>query len=115
MKGKELKRMSRVELIEIIAAQKKRELELEEQLRAAEQLLQERTIKKERAGSIAEAALSLNDVFAAAQAAADDYVQSLQTAWEDIAQSKARAQEECARMLAETEEQCRRMLTEAKS
>lgn len=44
--------------------------ELEEQLR-------QRAIKLDRAGSIAEAALSLNRVFEAAQQAADDYLLSI--------------------------------------
>ncbi len=74
---KELKRMSRGELIEIIAAQKKRELQLEQQLKEAEQQLAERNLKISNAGSIAEAALILSGIFEAAQAAADTYLESV--------------------------------------
>ncbi len=77
MTEKELKKMSRTGLIEIIALQKKRELEPIEQLKNMERQLVEREIKINMAGSIAEAALALNGVFEAAQKAADDYLLSV--------------------------------------
>ncbi len=69
--------MGRRELIEIIFALKKREVELQERLEAAEKQLEDRRIRMAETGSIAEAALALNGVFEAAQAAADAYVQSV--------------------------------------
>ena len=78
MAERELRRMNRMELIEIIYALKQHEEELEQQ--NAKKLcrqLADRTLRLEQVGSIAEAALSLNRVFEAAQAAADQYLESV--------------------------------------
>lgn len=77
MAERELRRMSRTELIEIIYALKQHEEELEQQNAALEQKLADRTLRLEQAGSIAEASLALHRVFEAAQAAADTYVNSV--------------------------------------
>ncbi len=106
MTEKELRRMSRKELIEIIVAQKKSELKLEQRLQRAEHLLADRTVKISNAGSIAEAALALNGVFETAQAAADSYLESLRDANADIEARIAETEDECARRLEETDQQC---------
>ena len=83
MADRDLRRLSRRELIEIIYALKEREERLtqeNEDLRAA---LSDRKITISKAGSIAEAALALNDIFAQAQAAADIYLASVRAAAED--------------------------------
>lgn len=77
MTDKELRRLSRQELMDIIYQLKKNEQKLQARLEYAEQKLQERYIHLSKAGSIAEAALALNGVFEAAQKAADDYVRSV--------------------------------------
>lgn len=77
MAERELRRMSRTELIEIIYALKQHEEELKRRNAELEQKLADRTLRLERAGSIAEAALELNHVFEAAQAAADAYLDSV--------------------------------------
>ncbi len=77
MDQKELRHMSRRELIEIIFAQKQRELELQAKLDEANEQLAQRTIQLENAGSIAEAAVAISGVFQAAQDAADRYLRSL--------------------------------------
>lgn len=80
---RDLRRLSRRELIEIIYALKEKEEALtkeNEDLRAA---LSDRKIAISKAGSIAEAALALNDIFAQAQAAADIYLASVRAAAED--------------------------------
>ena len=106
MTEKELKRMSRAELIDIIAAQKKRELKLQQQLEQAEQLLADRTIKISNAGSIAEAAMALSGVFETDQTAADSYLDSLRHANANIEAQIAETEEECARRLEEADRQC---------
>lgn len=77
MAERELRRMSRTELIEIIYALKQHEVELEQQNAELEQKLADRTLRLEHAGSIAEASLALHQVFEAAQAAADTYLESV--------------------------------------
>ncbi len=99
MTEKELKRLGRRELIEIIATMKKTELELRGRLKKADQQLADRTIRQLSAGSIAEAALSLNQVFEAAQASADAYLHSLYASCSDTAELMTHAQDERDRML----------------
>lgn len=74
---KEIKNMSRTELIGIIYELKIREEQLIEENKLLRAELNQRTIKMEKAGSIAEAAISLNRVFEAAQQAAEDYLNSI--------------------------------------
>lgn len=96
--------MRRTELIEIIYALKQSETALEAQKAALEAQLAERTLRLEQAGSIAEAALSLNHVFEAAQQAADDYLVSAEAA-------KAEAE----KLLEETRQQCETMRRDAEN
>lgn len=70
MADRELKKLSRAELIDIIYALKEREEDLSAQVAALEERLAQREIQISRAGSIAEAALAINRVFEQAQAAA---------------------------------------------
>ena len=60
MAERELRRMNRMELIEIIYALKQHEEELERQNDKLRRQLADRTLRLEQVGSIAEAALSLN-------------------------------------------------------
>ena len=83
MADRELRRMHRAELIEIIYALKQSEDQLKAQNAALTAQLQDRQLRLESAGSIAQAALELNNVFAAAQAAADDYLHSVQASLAD--------------------------------
>lgn len=79
MTDKELKKLSRAELLEMLLEQSK-ELELtKQQLEIANKRLEERTIVLEQSGNIAEAALRLNGIFEAAQKAADDYIESIKS------------------------------------
>lgn len=77
MTDRELRKLNRRELLELLVEQE-RELEhLQEMLREAEERTQSREIRISEAGSIAEAALMLNGVFEAAQAAADQYLDNI--------------------------------------
>ena len=77
MTDKELKRLSRAELLEMLIAQSKRADELQEKLEKAEAELNSRQLKVDEAGSIAEASLRLNGVFEAAQAARAQYLENI--------------------------------------
>ena len=97
MPDRELRRMSRTELVEIIYALKQSEDQLKAENAALTAQLQERQLHIENAGSIAQAALELNRVFEAAQAAADDYAASVRAkADAEAAQIIARAKAEVA-------------------
>ena len=77
MPDRELRHMSRTELVEIIFALKQSEDQLKAENAALKEQLADRQLHIENAGSIAQAALELNKVFEAAQAAADEYVASV--------------------------------------
>lgn len=77
MKNKELKHLRRSELLEILVAQGKRLERLEQELEAAQAELKRREIAIESSGTMAEAALRLNGVFEAIDAAAAQYLENL--------------------------------------
>lgn len=77
MTDKELKRLSRGELLEMLIQQSKELERLRKQLDAAQTALQNREIAITNAGSIAEAALQLNGVFTAAQDACQQYMENI--------------------------------------
>ena len=78
MTDKELRRLSRSELLEMLIAQTAENDRLKTRLEQAEAQLQDRRIAIDKAGSLAEAALSLNGVFQAADAAAQQYLENIQ-------------------------------------
>ena len=108
MADRELRRMHRAELIEIIYALKQNEDQLKAQNAALTAQLQDRQLRLESAGSIAQAALELNNVFAAAQAAADDYLHSVQASLADTnataANTLSQARSEAKRILEQAQE-----------
>ena len=77
MTNKELRRLSRRELLELLIEQGKKAERLQEQLDEANAKLLSREIQVASAGSIAEAALRLNHIFEDAQAAADQYLENI--------------------------------------
>ena len=77
MTEKELKRLNRKQLLELLLKQTERADRLQEQLDEAQKQLADRTLGVTEAGSIAEAALKLNGVFEAAEAAAAQYLENI--------------------------------------
>lgn len=77
MTDKELKKLKRSELLEMLLEQTKRVESLEKELELKNKELENRRIIIEKAGSIAEASLCLNKVFEAAQQAADQYLENV--------------------------------------
>lgn len=106
MTNKELKRMSRAELLEILLTQTREVERLQESLAQAEQKLADQRICIEEAGSIAQAALQLNGVFEAAQAAADQFLRN-------ASEMEERTRAKCQSMEEETQAKCREMIHQA--
>ena len=77
MTDRELRHMSRSELLQMLIMQIKENKVLSERLAAAEAELNSRQIAINNAGSLAEAALSLNHVFDAAESAAQQYLENI--------------------------------------
>ena len=71
MTDREFRRLTREDLLDIIYELQQKTQRLEQENETIRKQLSDRTVKLENAGSIAEAALALNGVFEAAQAAAD--------------------------------------------
>jgi hypothetical protein len=77
MTDKELHKLKRAELLEIMLAQSSEIEKLRGELEAAEEKLKSRELEIAESGSIAEAALRLNHIFEDAQAAADLYLENI--------------------------------------
>ena len=78
MVEKELKKLSRRELLEILIVQTKRVERLETQLAEAQKVIENRRIMVDRIGNLAEACLAVNGVFEAAQKAAAQYLENVE-------------------------------------
>ena len=96
MKDKNLRRLSRAELLELLLAQTQEAERLQKRLQEAEALLAERHLKLQNAGDLAQAVLAVNNVMEAAQQAAQQYLENM------------------AAMEAETKTRCQQMLEDAR-
>ena len=108
MISKELRRLSRRELVDIIYQLKKNEQEKQDQIATLEDALQEKRLRVSVAGSIAEAAVDITNVFSVAQTTADLYLR-------EIACMKEETEQECAKMLEEARKQAEMILAEARN
>ena len=106
MTDKELRKLSRADLIAMMLELAKENQQLRENLETAQQSLESRRISIEKAGSLADAALQLNGVFEAAEDACSQYARNLQERSRQI-------QEYCDRMERQTREKCDKMLDQA--
>lgn len=80
MTSKELRKLSRKELIEVLLAQTREMEQLKAELNSKNELLEKREINIRESGSIAEAALRLSGIFEDAQKAADTYLAEIKRA-----------------------------------
>ena len=83
MTDKELKKLSRAELLGLLLIQTKEVDRLQKELNETKAKLEDKNIIIDNAGSIAEAALKLNGVFEAAEEAAKQYVENMKRIAED--------------------------------
>lgn len=113
MTDQELRRLSRAELLDIIYTLQQQKEQTEQQLAQAQQQLQDRQLRMANAGSIAEAALSLNGVFDAAQAAADQYLQAVRASQADMQAQMAQAEVQKQQILAEAERKAQEIVQTA--
>lgn len=107
MISKELRKLNRRELIDIIYQLKKNEQEKQDQINALEEALQEKRIRISVAGSIAEAAVDITNVFSIAQTTADLYLH-------EIASMKEETERECAKMLEDAHKKVEKILADGK-
>lgn len=95
MTDKELKKLKRMELLELLVDQAAEMDSLKKQLEETKAALESREFRLKETGSIAQAALEINEVFAAAQRAAQDYLDNIR-----------RMEEEQAALLEQTRKNC---------
>ena len=88
MTEKELRRLSRRELLEMLITRTIENERLTEELQQARKELSDRKLIQERTGSMAEAALQLNGVFEAADRAAREYLENIRRMAEESRSAK---------------------------
>lgn len=106
MESKDIKKLGRAELIEIIYQLKKSEQELQNEVASLKAALEDRTIRTENLGSVAEASLALSGVFEKAQAAADAYLA-------EVKRRYSKTDDECAAKLLEATAKAEGIIAEA--
>jgi len=118
MTEKEMKRLSRSELLTLLIDSYKEIDAQKARAEEAEQKLKSREITIENAGSLADAAMELNQVLLAAQTAADQYLENVSAmvkkTEEQCQRREAESVESTNRMLEETTQRCEAMEAEAK-
>ena len=98
MNNKELKKLSRTELLELLIDVTKENNELKAQNEELQSKLNDKLLAMGKAGSIAEASLELNGIFTAAQDAAEQYLLNVQQS-NAICENMQKEAEEQAKMI----------------
>ena len=106
MTDKDLQKLKRIELLEILIEQGKTIECLEKDLAEANKKLEEKNLNLANAGSIADAAMQITGIFEAAQSAAHIYLENVQ-------QMEKTTKEKCEAMERETVEKCQNMIINA--
>ena len=113
MTDQELKRLSRKDLLELLISQGRERDALQSRLEKTRDALQERQLRIAEAGSLAEAALQLNGVFEAAQAAAGQYLDNLRFRSQQVEEDCAKREAACIKRETESKEMINRQREEA--
>lgn len=106
MTQKELKRLNRRQLLELLITQTERADRMEARVNELELELENKELRVAEAGSIAEASLRLNGVFEAAEAAAEQYLVSIRNQATICQQMEDESRKKADEMLAEAERKC---------
>lgn len=118
MTDKEFKRLSRAQLIDIIYQLQLNQEELEAQNEKMKSDLEDRRLKMERSGNIAEAALEINQVLQAAQNAAEQYMEEVRLTYtpegEGLQHLVEDAREQAETIVKNAREEADRIIREAK-
>ena len=111
MTDKEFKRLKRADLIEIIYRLQENEEKYREAINRMKIQLEDRKTRIENAGSIAEAAISLSNVFEAAQDAADRYLKDIERLHKEAAMVLENAKQEAEMIRADARRAAERIMT----
>ena len=124
MTDKEFKRLGRAQLLDIIYQLQLQVEELTQRNQQLESALQDKRLRIDNAGSLAAAALEINDFFSNAQSAAEQYLNEIKALRETTeaeqqelySQAKAEvseAHEEASRLVSEAQSEAARLMVEA--
>ena len=105
MINKELKHLSRRELVDIIYQLKKNEQGLQEEIESLKNELQDKRIRIATAGSLADAAISVTNMLSAAQTTADIYLR-------EISCMKTETEKECEKKIEDANHKAKEILAE---
>lgn len=93
MTEKELKKLNRYQLLELLVMQTERADKLQKKVEELEQKLEERELTMSQLGSIAEAAVQVSGILEAAQKAADLYLEYAKKKAEDMVSRESGAED----------------------
>lgn len=96
MTDREMKKLSRAQLLEMLLAQSREVARLRKELEETKEQLEDRRIRLAESGNIAEAALRLSGVFEKAQEASEQYLAEIETMRSET-QTRCRIMEEQTR------------------
>ena len=105
MATKDLKKLSRAELLELLIEQTDENRKLTEEIDELRKKLADKILTCDESGSLAEAAIKLNGVFEAAQAACDQYIANIH--FYNNADAVAKTEEQCEKMIADARAEAR--------
>ena len=118
VKEEKNKKVTRTDLQELLIKESEKNERLEEQLKAAQEALAVREIQISKAGSLAEAAIAINGVFEAAEAACALYKENLSTLGmtnaKACAELETKARQRAQDIIAEAEQKAAKILAEAR-
>ncbi len=116
---KQLKKMTRSELLELLLNQTEASKLLQKELDELKEKLAQREIAISNAGSIAEVALQLNGIFDAAEYAVQQYIENVKLQWSQQEETYNRiieeAQHKADKIIAEAEEYAPKVCSEQKA
>ena len=115
MTDKEFKRLGRAQLLDIIYQLQLQVDELTEKNKRLELALEDRRLRIDNAGSLAAAALEINDFFSNAQVAAEQYLNEIKALREttEVEQQQLHSQAEAE--FSEAQEKANRLVSEAQT
>ena len=105
MNDREIRKLNRAQLIEIIYQLQLNQEELEAENKKLKEQLEDKRLRMNNAGNIAHAALEINNVMEAAQNAANMYL-------EEIREMRKETEEQCVQILKTTKEKADAYLKE---
>lgn len=118
MTEKEMKKLTRADLLEMLVEQSAELAAVKAKLTEVEEALRKKELAIEQSGSIAEAALQLNSVFEAAEASCAQYKENIRLLSERqsaaCAKLEQESREKAQSMLEETAARCEKMESETK-